>query len=88
MPFEIVDEDVLGEQLKVFRNRAHSVRDVLLGAARHGDRDCYVFGDGSRIRFDQLVQQVASLACALRDRHGIGPGDRVGVCAATVASGC
>ena len=49
---------------------------------RYGDRDCYVFGDGSRIRFDELVPQVASLACALRDRHGIGPGDRVAVCAA------
>ncbi len=82
MPFEIVEEDVLGERLKVFRNRARSIRDVLLGAARYDDRDCYVFGDGSRIRFDELVQQVASLACALRDRHGIGPGDRVAVCAA------
>ncbi len=82
MPFEIVEEDVLGDQLPVFRNRARSMRDVLLGAARHGDRDCYVFGDGSRIRFDEIVGQVASVAVALRERHGIGPGDRVAVCAA------
>ncbi len=33
-------------------------------------------------RFDQLIPQVASLATALRDRHGIGAGDRVAVCAA------
>jgi long-chain acyl-CoA synthetase len=82
MPFEIVEEDVLGERLPVFAHRAHSMRDVLLGAARHGDRDCYVFSDGFRVTFDQLVPQVASLATALREKHGIGPGDRVAVCAA------
>jgi len=82
MPFEIVEEDVLGEQLRVFRNRSHTMREVLLGASRFGDGDCYVFGDGTRIRFDELVQQIASLACALRDGHGVGPGDRVAVCAA------
>src|SRR5207302_10996065 len=68
--------------LPVFRNRAHSMREVLLGTERHGIRDCYVFGDGSRIRFDELVPQVASLASVLHDRYGIGPGDRVAVCAA------
>jgi long-chain acyl-CoA synthetase len=82
MPFEMVEEDVLGEQLRVFRNRSHSMREVLLGAGRFGDRDCYVFGDGTRIHFDEVVPQVASLACALRDAHGIDPGDRVAVCAA------
>jgi long-chain acyl-CoA synthetase len=82
MPFEVVEENVLGERLRVFRNRAHSIREVLLDADRHGDRDCYVFSDSSRIRFDELGKQVASLACVLRDRYGIGPGDRVAVCAA------
>jgi acyl-CoA synthetase (AMP-forming)/AMP-acid ligase II len=82
MPFEIVEEDVLGERLPVYANRAHSMREILLGADRFGDRDCYVFGDGSRLSFADLVPQVASLATALRDRHGIGPGDRVAVCAA------
>jgi acyl-CoA synthetase (AMP-forming)/AMP-acid ligase II len=82
MPFEIVEEEVLGERLPVYAHRAHSMREILAGAERHGDRDCYVFGDGTRLRFDELVPQVASLAAALRDRHGIGPGDRVAVCAA------
>ena len=53
MPFEIVEEDVLGERLRVFANRAHSIREILLGADRFGDRDCYVFGDGSRLAFDR-----------------------------------
>jgi len=82
MPFEIVEEEVLGERLPVYVNRAHSMREILLGAARFGGRDCYVFSDGFRLPFDQLVPQVASLATALRDTHGIGAGDRVAVCAA------
>jgi len=61
MPFEIVEEDVLGEQLRVFRNRSHTMREVLLGASRFGDGDCYVFGDGFRLAFDELVPHVASL---------------------------
>src|SRR5215218_8749303 len=82
MPFEIVEEDVLGERLPVYANRARSMREILLGADRFGDRDCYVFGDNSRLSFAELVPQVASLATELRDTHGIGPGDRVAVCAA------
>src|SRR6476646_11097583 len=82
MPFEIVEEDVLGQQLPVFANRAHSMREILVGAERFGRRDCYVFGDGFRLAFDELVPHVASLAVALRDEHGIGAGDRVAVCAA------
>src|SRR3954451_4555123 len=82
MPFEIVEEDVLGERLDVYANRAHSMREILLGADRFGDRDCYVFGDGVRLSFADLIPQVASLAGALRDTYGIGPGDRVAVCAA------
>src|SRR3954463_12572184 len=82
MPFEIVEEDVLGERLPVYANRVRSMREILLGADRFGDRDCYVFGDNSRLSFAELVPQVASLATALRDTHGIGPGDRVAVCAA------
>jgi acyl-CoA synthetase (AMP-forming)/AMP-acid ligase II len=81
-PFEVGEETVLGERMRVFANRARSMRAVLEGGSRYGDRDGYVFDDGRRIRFSDLVPQVASLAGVLRDRHGIGPGDRVAICAA------
>jgi long-chain acyl-CoA synthetase len=81
-PFEVVDEDVLGERLPVYRRRPRSLRDVLINGASFGARDCYVFGDGRRISFEDLVQQVASVAAGLRDRHGVRAGDRVAVCAA------
>ena len=81
-PFEVGEEDVLGERVPVYRRRPHSLRDVLVNGASYGDRDCYVFGDGRRITFEDLVQQVASVAAGLRDRYGVRAGDRVAVCAA------
>jgi acyl-CoA synthetase (AMP-forming)/AMP-acid ligase II len=82
-PFEIAEEDVLGERMEVFARRPHSLRDLLLGAAdQFGDRDCYVWSDGRRSTFAGLVTEVARVAAGLRDRYGVGPGDRVAVCAA------
>jgi long-chain acyl-CoA synthetase len=81
-PFEVVEEEVLGERLEVFAGRPPSLRAVLAGAAAFGSRDHLVFDDGRRIRFDELEPQVASLAAGLRAVHGIGPGDRVAVCTA------
>src|SRR6516164_1503432 len=82
-PFEVVEDDVLGEPMPVFGNRPRSVRDVLRhAAATFADRDAYVFSDGRRYTFASLEQEVARVAAGLRDRYGIGPGSRVAVCAA------
>jgi long-chain acyl-CoA synthetase len=82
-PYEIVEETVLGEPVAVLRQRPRSLRQVLLnGCAAFGQEDCYVFDDGERITFAQLSGLVASVATSLRDRYGIGPGDRVAICAA------
>ena len=85
MQYEVVEEDVLGERMPVFRTRAHSIRDIVFDAAQFGSRDAYIFGDGTRIRCDELATKVASLATALQERYDIGPGDRVAVCAANCA---
>jgi long-chain acyl-CoA synthetase len=81
-PFEVVTETVLGETMTVFTNRKRSLREVLQGASAAGDGDCYVFGDGRRIRYDEIERQAASIAATLAETYGIGPGDRVAVCAA------
>jgi long-chain acyl-CoA synthetase len=82
-PYEMAEETVLGERVAVLRNRPRSVRQVLVdGCAAFGHDDCYVFDDGERITFAQLNSLVASVATSLRDRYGIGPGDRVAICAA------
>ncbi len=84
-PFELVEEDVLGETMRVFRNRPRSLRDVLVKSFEFGDRDSMVFSDGRRITFAETEQQVASVAAYLQREHGIGSGDRVAICGANSA---
>ena len=83
-PFEMADEDVLGEAMQVFVQRARSLRQLLAQAGRFGDSDYAVFHDGGRRRaltFADHERRVASVAAALADR-GVGAGDRVAILAA------
>jgi acyl-CoA synthetase (AMP-forming)/AMP-acid ligase II len=77
-PFEIVTETVLGERVQVFKNRARSLREVLAASAAHGAKEHLVEGE-RRLTFADHLGHVASVAAALRDRYGIGRGDRVAV---------
>jgi long-chain acyl-CoA synthetase len=83
--FAVTLEEVRGEQLLVFAERPRSLREVLAAGAQRGEADCYVFSDGTRITFAGMQRQAASLAQALASRYGIGPGDRVAICAANSA---
>jgi acyl-CoA synthetase (AMP-forming)/AMP-acid ligase II len=78
--FEIVEETVLGERLPVFKNRPRALRELLAQSALHGAKEHLVEGE-RRITFADHVRQVASLAAALRERYGIGKGDRVAILA-------
>jgi long-chain acyl-CoA synthetase len=81
-PFEIAEEDVLGERMAVFVRRPRSLREVLAASvAAHGDAEYLVFGD-RRVTYRELGRAVASVAVALRERYGVGPGDRVAILAA------
>ncbi len=79
--FETVEAVVLGERMPVFRKRPASVREFVAASTRFGDRDCFVFGDGTRVPFSEFPRQVASTAAYLRDVHGVRKGDRVAICA-------
>jgi long-chain acyl-CoA synthetase len=84
-PFELTEEEVLGERVRVFVNRARSLRDVLLRAREFAEAEYMVFHDGPRERrysFGQHEKLVASAAAAFADRFGVGSGDRVAVLAA------
>jgi acyl-CoA synthetase (AMP-forming)/AMP-acid ligase II len=80
-PFETVVEPVLGEPAAVFRQRPRSLVEVLAASRAHGDAE-YVVCDGLRLSYAEHVQRVASVARALRDLFGVGPGDRVAILAA------
>jgi acyl-CoA synthetase (AMP-forming)/AMP-acid ligase II len=79
-PFEICEESVLGERMHVFKKRARSLRELLAQSAQHGEREYLVEGE-RRITYAAHLERVAALAAALRERFGIGKGDRVAVLA-------
>jgi acyl-CoA synthetase (AMP-forming)/AMP-acid ligase II len=76
--FEIVEEDVRGQRLPVFRHRRRSLRELLTASIAHGDADYLVNAD-SRMSYREHARQVASLAGALRHEYGVRTGDRVAV---------
>lgn len=80
-PFELSEEEVLGERMPVFRNRPRSLRDLVERSEAHGDKE-YVVHDERRISFDEHRQLVGNVARNLQREHGIGPGDRVAILAA------
>ncbi|MBT8453360.1 MAG: acyl--CoA ligase [Deltaproteobacteria bacterium] len=84
-PFELAEEEVLGERVRVFAKRARSLRDVLLRGREFAGAEYMVFRSGERERrytFDDHEKLVASAAAAFAERFGVGRGDRVAVLAA------
>ncbi|MEV0594687.1 class I adenylate-forming enzyme family protein [Nonomuraea cavernae] len=79
--FELAEEEVLGARMTVFANRRRNLGEVLAESVRFGERDYIVTADG-RLSFAGHARQVASLARALREDHGVRPGDRVAIDAA------
>jgi long-chain acyl-CoA synthetase len=79
--FETVEEMVLGETMRVFKNRRRSLRELLEASVAFGDKE-YIVLDDRRISYAEHARLVASTATALRERYGIQPGDRVAILAA------
>jgi acyl-CoA synthetase (AMP-forming)/AMP-acid ligase II len=80
-PFAIVNEDVLGVPTPVFRERLPSLRAFVAGSRGFGDAE-FIVQEERRITFAEHHRLVASVAKALSERFGIGPGDRVAILAA------
>lgn len=79
-PFEIVHEDVLGNDLQVYKSRLGSMRDLIGLAAGHADKDFLVHGE-RRFTFNETIVEIRKLAKALQDL-GINRGDRVALLSA------
>src|SRR5258705_10232692 len=79
--FEVVTEDVRGVPLRVFKNRARSLRALLESSRAHGDKDYIVYAD-ERISYAQHFARASAFANVLHERYGVGPGDRVAILAA------
>lgn len=79
--FEVVEEEVLGRLMRVFKNRRRCLTELLVHATEYGDREYLVCGD-RRLSFAEHGAAVAALASAMRDEYGIGKGDRVAILSA------
>jgi long-chain acyl-CoA synthetase len=77
--FEVVTEEVLGRPMQVYAQRMPSLRSVAeVGLLRGDDATFIVYGDRT-YGFGTFVQMANGVAHALRDRYGVGKGDRVAV---------
>jgi acyl-CoA synthetase (AMP-forming)/AMP-acid ligase II len=81
-PFELTEEDVGGRRMQVFKQRPRSLRDLLGASAQFGDREYVHFDGGRTLTFRAHLAAVGSVAAALQETYGIGPGDRVAILAA------
>ena len=76
-PFEIVEAEVLGHRMKVYKNAPPSGREFWLSTAAFGPRDYLVY-EGERITYAQAHDQVRAVTAWLWEQ-GVRPGDRVAI---------
>jgi len=79
--FELTTEAVNGLDMEVVKNRTRSLRELLLASANHGGGEAryYLFDDDRSATFAENIDAAAALGTALRERYGVGPGDRVAI---------
>lgn len=75
--FEIVEADVLGQRLRVYKNAPPSIREVWLSTLQFAERPYLIYGD-ERITYAEAHKQVNAVAAWLA-AQGVKPGDRVAV---------
>ncbi|MDX1270180.1 MAG: class I adenylate-forming enzyme family protein, partial [Oceanisphaera sp.] len=76
--FEIVEENVLGQTMPVFRHRYRSLPELFLDSQKHGDREFMVDGD-RRVTYREHCEMVKAITHLLATEYGIGKGDRVAI---------
>ena len=79
--FEIHQENVLGVQMDVFKNRPKSLVDFIESSAAHGDKPYLIFKD-QVITFNQHLTLVKKAAHILQAKYEVQQGDRVAIYAA------
>jgi long-chain acyl-CoA synthetase len=88
--FEVVTEVVNGVEMKVYKDRMRSLREVAALAEARGDGDGATFivhGD-RRIGFGTFMAGANSVSSVLAEECGVGPGDRVAVLSANNPEWC
>jgi long-chain acyl-CoA synthetase len=87
-PFEVVEDVVLGNRMKVYKQRFTALRQVAEFAMSRGDSDTFlVYGD-RRWSSGAFLRQANSVSRVLRSRYAIARGDRVAVLSANNPQWC
>jgi len=76
--FELVEGEVRGVRMPVFKNAPPSLRELFASARTRGDRDFLVYED-ERWSFDEVMRHVDGLGAALVAHFGVKKGDRVAI---------
>lgn len=85
--FEIVEDDVRGVSMRVFKQRARSLREVFATAYARADQTWIAYGD-RRITFGEFADTANSVSRVLLRDHGLAGGDRVAVLSANNPEWC
>jgi long-chain acyl-CoA synthetase len=87
-PFEVVEEEVLGHRMKVYKQRFTSLREVAAFAQLRGDADTFlVYGD-RRWSTGLFLREANSVGRLLGRLCKVGAGDRVAVLSANNPQWC
>jgi long-chain acyl-CoA synthetase len=76
--FELIDAEVRGVKMKVFKNSPAHLGQVFAGSRGHGDKTFLVYED-EIITFAQAADRIDALASLLVNTYGVKKGDRVAV---------
>lgn len=76
--FELIDGEVRGVKMKVFKNAPAHLGQVFAGSRGHGDKTFLVYED-EIITFAQAADRIDALASLLVNIYGVKKGDRVAV---------
>ena len=76
--FELVDAEVRGVKMAVFKHAPANLTQIFGLARGHGDKDFLVY-EGERWSFAKTFEQVDALAHRLVNVYGINKGDRVAI---------
>ncbi len=75
--FEIVEADVLGNRIRIYKNAPPSVREIWLSTIAFADRPYLIYQD-ERLTYAEAHAQVNAIA-AWMAAQGVKPGDRVAI---------
>ena len=76
--FELIDAEVFGVKMQVFKNAPVHLGQIFAGARGHGDKTFLVY-EGETWSFAKTMDQIDALSNLLVNSYGVKKGDRVAV---------